>query len=226
MEVKNMITEALARLILHRKVLYKALLWPLAVIVITEVGQAPEHDAIVSTLLDIVGLLGYVFFAIVVHRVVLLGPDAVSAWGITRWTSRETHFLLHLIGLIIPLIPLVLLTSISVWGTLLVLIGYCLLMMRVSLVFPGIAIGNKFTFHDSWKMTVQHKKLMFCVVLLLPAITSLPLGLLSRIPFSEIPVSIFSCVMLAFEIALLSVVYRHIVEEQGPPETEQLVNDQ
>ena len=226
MEFKSMITEALARLILHRNVLYRALLWPLAVIVITDVGLGSEHNAIFTALLEIIGLLGYLYFAIVVHRVVLLGPDAVSRWGIVTWTKRETLFLLHLIGIVVPVIPLVVLNQVSVWVTLIAACGYFYLTMRISLVFPGIAIGKKFSFHDSWKMTASYNKLMFLAALVVPIITALPFGLLSRIPFSEVPLSILSCVVLALDIAVLSVVFRYISEKQSPPVTEELINDQ
>ena len=45
-------------------------------------------------------LIIFTFFGVSCHRIILIGEQAVSRWGIPRWSMRETRFFLCLIGIL------------------------------------------------------------------------------------------------------------------------------
>lgn len=174
--------------------------------------------------------------AITTHRVVLLGSDTVSEWGLQKWAKRETVFTLYVLGLL------------AIWETvfaldnvffgekatyvsvifLIVLLGLSLsINVRISLVFPSIAIGQSIGLKGSWKLAEGYERLMMQVVFIFPLLLGIPF-IISLIlfvypihiffpdlemiePFSEILEPLFT----VFIIVALSVTYRFIMDEKG-----------
>ncbi len=173
-------------------------------------------------------------FAITVHRVVLLGPEAVPQWGLWKWTRRETVFILHFFGLMLMMLPLTLFTRAgpvsepsAISGMLVAYVGLCWLWGRLSLVFPAIATDADVSFKYSWEQTKGYQGVMFGVVMIFPITISaftmflnfLPLTLdnpetyLEYITFINFAAHIVTTLTTVFVIAALSIAYQEICGE-------------
>ena len=200
----------------RRDTLVRALSWPLGGLILIGLFELTKLGAILSFFTGVLSLVIQVIFAITTHRIVLLGEDSVSKWGITAWTTRETYFLLHIIGLALMCIPpsmLIMFFPGNVLATIVVALLVCWIFSRFSLVFPGIAVDKGITFQLSWQLSQNYQLLMFLVVILFPLLLAIPIILLSFIPYSNFLVSIFSAIILVFEVAALSVAYKLITSE-------------
>nr|WP_320167325.1 hypothetical protein [uncultured Methylophaga sp.] len=135
MEFKKIVAGALYYVAFYKKELAKALLIPFLFLIALDATGFLNLDQGFSNLVGFLAIFVQVIFAIIVHRIVLMGPDAVSKWGISSWTKRETYFFLHVIGLVLILTACLLLTFIPVVGWLIAAITSCWLLGRLSLVF-------------------------------------------------------------------------------------------
>lgn len=221
MEFKKIVAGALYYVAFYKKELAKALLIPFLFLIALDATDFLNLDQGSSNLVGFLAIFVQVIFAIIVHRIVLMGPDAVSKWGISSWTKRETYFFLHVIGLVLILIPCLLLTFIPAVGWLIAAITSCWLLGRLSLVFPGIAIDKGVSFKMSWELTKNHQLLMFLVIIVLPFVLSLlllalpvALSMLLEIPQILYVKSLIVTFVLIFEIAALSMTYQLITSEQ------------
>ncbi|EAR61591.1 hypothetical protein [Neptuniibacter caesariensis] len=205
----------------YRVVLAKALAVPFLLLVALDAVTFLGLDTATGYLVDFLSLFVNVIFAIIIHRIVLLGPNSVSAWRLIGWSKRETFFLLHLIGIGIALLPSILLGYVPVLGPLLALIFICWMLGRLSLVFPGIAIDKGVDFKISWELTKNHQLLMFLVVIVLPILIAIPfiaiivaLSLMLEVPQIMYVKSFIVAIVLVFEIAALSMTYQLITSKQ------------
>ena len=128
----------------------------------TIVGVLPEGGiAVAAALADLVPLT---LFAVNWHRLVLLGPGQAAAGLGVRWGARETTFLVRslMLGFGIGAVMGVPLLAISavlqrtpvglpILG--LVIVAAVFLSLRLSLVFPAIAVDLPYGFAQSWKDT-------------------------------------------------------------------------
>ncbi|WP_325892406.1 hypothetical protein [Grimontia sp. NTOU-MAR1] len=108
--------------------------------------------------------------AVNVHRVVLIGPHSVPAFGRFTFGKIEIWFWLHYIVLGLPyLLSYYLMDRASM---LLITLAVVALVVgcRVSLVFPAIAMGKGVSFLYAWEKSAQKTWLMILVVALAPFI--------------------------------------------------------
>ncbi len=206
---------AIATVAHYRLRLAKALAIPFAITVLLDLLTYFSTSAIGVFVLNVLNGAVYSIFAITTHRIVLMGNDAVSEWGITSWSKRETAFALHLIGVSLLVIPASLPAAIPYVGIVITIVLVCWLVGRLSLVFPGIAVESGVSFRRSWELTADHQLLMFLVVLVIPVILTLPVYVLAMIPYTFLVISALSTLLIVFEVAALSMAYRLITESPG-----------
>lgn len=198
----------------NKKVLAKALAIPFFVSLLVDASALLDLLPPVALLLGLLSTCIYGLFAITTHRVILLGPDSVSSWGIRTWTNRETFFVLHLFAMGLIAIPFALSTYLlfqyTSFSTLLWAIPYAWLLGRLSLAFPGIAIDKGVTFSRSWQMTKDHQLLMTLVVGIIPLLLIPPLIIFLFLPFTFLLSNIYSTACIVFEVTALSMSYKLI----------------
>jgi len=221
MDFKKVVAGAFYYVGRNRVPLSKALAIPFIILILLEATTFISLSPTVSIIAGIISLAAQVFFAIITHRVVLLGPESVSKWGISSWTKRETYFLLHLIGLVLLIVPVWIVGFLPGLGWVPALLFFCWLFMRLSLVFPGIAIDKAVNFKLSWELTKKHQLLMFLVVIVFPIIMAIPCLLILSVLSSLLGIpeilelmDIMATVILVIEIAALSMAYKLITDEK------------
>ncbi len=213
MKIKQTILGAFGYVIEYRKSFAKALLIPVAVLAV--LGSVPVSISGLSSLIlyKILMLLPYVLLAINTHRIILLGPDSVSEWGINMPQKREVYFIIYSFGIGLCATLFNLFIFMPKIGFLLSIAAVIYLLARLSLVFPAIATDRYWTFFDSWKATRGHQILMLVVVAIFPMVIGIPGILLSRIPYMWIFVNVLSAVTMVFVVAALSVAFQVITQE-------------
>ena len=177
---------------------------------------------ILTTVLAIVSVAFYIYIAVIVHRHVLLGEGSTPKWGISKWSSRETTFLvttilLYLMIFIPAMIFEVLVESLGKLeiSDYITLIPCYYFIARFSLVFPSIALGKDMTFKESWRLTKNKQLLIITVVGIVPSLLSIPItDYIPEHPLTAALVSLYSCLILVFGIALLSRAYHACIERK------------
>ena len=94
MIIKRTLLGALAYLYQYRKPFLKALLLPVMFLVAIELIPVHESDTGSMFLLSFISFMVYIILAITVHRIILLGPQSVSEWGVYMPGRREFDFLM------------------------------------------------------------------------------------------------------------------------------------
>jgi len=170
----------------QRRALMKGLIIPFVAIVGLDALTFLALPSSLLWLLWFASVAMYTLFAIVVHRIVLLGSESVPDWGIGQWTRRETFFTIYLIGFAIlyalwrQLISFALTFSETNRSFVLVLtISSSLIVLylnaRLSLIFPGTAVDHWVTPARSWHLTRNRQILMICIVFLVPLFFGIPI---------------------------------------------------
>lgn len=201
----------------------EALALPFALMVGLDLLALIEIPFPLGLVYGVFSMLLYAIFAIITHRLVILGDDSVPRYGMSSLSKREMLFLGY--SIVIPLIlalPIVLLLQFDEGGlkTLLLIAGaslYAYIITRVSLVFPAVAIDKWVTPLTSWQMTRSHQSTMLLGLLFFPlmlgGIVSLISFLLAQV-FPYIVISIFESLagslLLVFTITILSLIYAEI----------------
>ena len=212
MNIKRTLLGAFAYIYQYRKPFSKALLLPVVFLVVIELMPVHESDTGSIFLLRFLSFLIYIVLAISTHRIILLGPQSVSEWGVYMPGKREFTFFMYSIGIGLLMIPFSFLSFIPYMGFLVAGISMAYMMGRLSLILPAIATDREWSFSDSWKATRNHQVLMMVVVGLFPFIISIPELLLSYIPYSGLLVSLLSAITLILVISALSVAFQVIAE--------------
>jgi hypothetical protein len=235
----KLLSQAAKSIIENRRVLAKALTIPFLIVcaLYSIMGFLPEtwYSFFAEWLTYVVEAI----FAITTHRVVLLGGNSVPKLGLTKWTKRETYFVLHLFGLFAIVLGLgglgmyilvyILSNSLGLLGMLIAVTIWATcayIFARLSLVFPSIAIDQGISFKKSWELTEGNEDIIVNIVILVPLLFIIPqmlLSLLFLIPeISNLGTdpTIFNLVtetlrllFTVFVIAALSLTYKFILEE-------------
>src|SRR5262249_40611322 len=123
----------------------RALALPIVVSVTSSylLSYLPKHFA-VSIAANLIEYAIYTVIAVTTHRLYLLGPAEVPAWGFRKWRDRELRFLAWSLALFAA--PSYVISSLGfsdmfVWVPILI---YFLLLPRISLLFPAIAVDRSF----------------------------------------------------------------------------------
>ena len=183
-----------------REQLFFALMWPFIIGVFLDfTAYTLELNKIIAYIYSILEALIYIVIAITCHRLILLGNGSVSKYGINKWTLRETWFSFWFLILtyLIPFLLLKLfiyLIFVSVpsidyiyyftWFlAIFILILSFYLTVRLSLIFPHIALDNLNLniIRWSWQLTRGHFFKIFTLIILVPIMMFLPFYLLGII---------------------------------------------
>ncbi|MFT7651901.1 MAG: hypothetical protein ACI9ON_001569 [Limisphaerales bacterium] len=211
--IRRILTGALATVLTAAPRLAYALAIPAVVFVALSFVQTQEEiTAPIFMLTGLITLTMHTIVAVTTHRIIILGPDSVSTWGLTRWSMRETQFLLYLLSMgfgVVMLVSLGLILPQPVGIALAISIAI-VVVSCVSLVFPSIAVEQPLTFKAAWDLAQGNIFPLVVCVWLFPIAISLPVGALSMVAYTGPLVAILQLVANALTIAALSLAYTEI----------------
>lgn len=217
--LKQVFGGAFAYILHYRKTLLQALFIPFIVYIVSALIKLLFYyqaylssSLLINILFSLTGLAAQVIFAIVTHRIVILGPQSVGPWGITSWSKRETTFVIYFVLLWVLVGILITLFSFHPYVTLIALLLVLWYSSRLFLVFPAIAIDKKISFHESWELTKKCHLFIFLVVVVFPILLAIPNYLTSFLPYTYFIDLLLTPLILVFEIAALSLTYKMITD--------------
>lgn len=210
----------------YRKALFRVLLFPLAFVMVLNLVSSlmPHGWSMVGWALMALGFLVCCLMAVSIHRVLILGPESLPKWGLTRLSARELRFAVYLFALIVlsraAMLPTALMVYLPVswlgeinvfaiiitWGA---IIGF--LIARLYLVFPGTAVERGLLLRDSWRLTRPHALMIFIVGVLIPQLSFMVLDVLWELPVIRYTATLLVLAWLGFTVAMLSVAYKVIM---------------
>ncbi len=163
---------------------------------------------------------------VLTHRIILIGPNAVHPWGLSKWGKKEIHFLAYMLVLeaAIPLSAAPLLLMQLPWP---IYITYTLffitfivslvVVIRCSPVLPATAVEDYIFLSGAWRLTKEHTTTMLVVVLILPIIAALPSLFLSPFQWEHywLLQSLWYPVAMSICALVLSVSYKLLTERSA-----------
>lgn len=220
-----------------REVMFRTLL-PISLVLIAldTISQShfskphPVHisDLGPAIVLVVLTMLAFTVFAVICHRLILLGDESVPKYGLTTWSTRETRFVgwtlfgmacIMAIGaaVLIPFGALVILSQQvpSKWET---LVAVCLILVpceyvlaRLWILFPATAVDERRNIKWACDVTENNGWRLVLVVGVLPLILGQgPRYLLGHSVIVDLLVHVVECVLYVVEIAALSLSYQHL----------------
>ncbi len=213
---------ALAYVVEYRKSLLQALLIPVILSAAIDFVQIAENNTLYAFVLSIIQAVLNTLILVNIHRIVLLGPDSVPKWGM-EWTRRESLFLLHmfmliLIGFSIFILTTMLISTFGIEGVYVFIIAGLIVAYVVSrffLVLPAIAVDQRLSLMESWRLTKQRQFLTMLVVFVFPTLLMLGMGLLAYIPYIEYLLILLLFVLIVVTITAVSVTYKILSTSAG-----------
>ena len=223
----------------NRGAFAKALALPLVLLVALTVswyyasGYLPQLSHWVLYL--VYGAL-FVLFAVTCHRLVLLDPQVVASRIAPRWSRRETHFFLWMIGvwLIFAAVTFALTTALLNvwlpwvsepnstlfgWTVFLAKLPAFYLFARLCLVFPATAVDRNVDLKWAWSRSANNGWRLVLLVAVLPWVISHAVGLLYRGNASVVEIILLqfvACAFFAVEVAAISLSYRELTKDERP----------
>ena len=223
MDVGEILNTAFRLLTEHYWRFFQALVVPFCLLVALNLVSLLELSTAAQVTTMVLGLLVYAGFAIITHRLTILGPNAVPTYGVGSLSQRELLYIVYSFFVALPLVALLIpgVVALASVGPLLLIPGILLglyILARLSLVFPGIAVDRMVTLKRSWEITQPHQRTMVLVVIVVPFCLSLLLGVVQLIIGAVLPAvvavglaSLANTLLLVFTITTLSLTYRQIV---------------
>lgn len=224
--------EAISTVWLRRKKLVLALLALVMLQSVLDVAlnrmAAEEHSALLLLLPSLISLLIFVLYTVTCHRIILLDDDAVPTYGPMTWSSRETRFLGWLLAFAITFfayaIPVMMIIGPPEMDAMALAAGFGIIILpaaylvsRLSLLLPATALDQRHDLAWAWRISQNNGWRLTLVVNVIPA----PIFLLSAYYTPDNLVLDFLTkityyTLAVFEIALLSVCYRHLSAMHDP----------
>lgn len=180
----------------------------------------------------------YTLFAVICHRIVLLGSGSVPEYGVTRVGARDFHFALALVkitlisslavaaGSLVVQLPAWIFGAPAASGTLKaeILSEYLLwmasliqvfILSRFGFILPATAIDQRPTLRWAWQASRGNALRLMLVLALLPWLASLPLTLFPNdVGILGYGFYIFIWwLLLPIEITVLSLSYKELTQE-------------
>lgn len=213
----------------HRRAVLVAILLPAVLLVAVETlgpwATASTPGRVLYVLLSVVA---YVWLAIAIHRIVLLGDTFKLRWG---W--RETRFTgwLWLFSLLIGLVIWFVIAAFESIGMpsegiiatafqLVVAVIVLYFASQYFLIFPAIALDRKYKLAHSSVDTEDYRGTTFAVVAVFPVLLSLielPSALIPDAMLYSLVRSLLSIISITIGIAMLSVLFRELSSLTGSP---------
>lgn len=232
---KNLVMKSIKDIFDNYEVIGKALVVPIILLLVLNIAStsftpADQRFSIVSIFFTFLSILVDIVILVTVHRILILGNDSVPQWGLRKFEQREFDFFLkYLIVAIVFVATVVLVTAlfqalgISIYASIfLTMLGCSILLSRISLVFPAIAVGTKMSFKESFAFTKDFKLLIFVTVIVFPVLFSLVVGGIYTFIISLLASSIsthlnllmvlLNVVVSVFLVSALSNTYMYISE--------------
>ncbi len=168
--VVAVVSEAYGRVFGNLHLLVRAALFPFGLsLALIALSFAVPPSPLLGGLFAVLGFLPYTIFGVAWHRLTLLGPQAgapplVPGWGRRHWRFLGYLILVMLIGYgVTALVFSIFFTVVrpqgdlvpASWGLLLML-GISVLayvMMRLSFVFPAVAVDENYRLRHAWTHT-------------------------------------------------------------------------
>ena len=212
-DMQRTVTGAFAYVYEYRKYFAKSLVIPITALVTLESIPIQGGLSVQVLVHAVMPFFFYIILAITTHRIILLGPESVSEWGLYVPKLRELYFFLTSVGVGLILAPLGFFSIIPNVGWLITLTVSCYLLARLSLVFPAIATDQEWTLSESWKVTKNHQVHMLSVVAIFPFVISIPEMLLNNVPYMNVFTNLLSAFTTVFVVAALSVAFKIITSK-------------
>jgi|GEM_PF-2547470 len=168
---------------------------------------------------------------IIIHRVSLLGKDAVPEWGLWLWGGKELKFCFDVLVLIV--VVGIMLMFLGIFISMLpeiitfLIVGY--FVARFYLVIPSAATGQNVGLQASWYLTGHCKTMMFVVTALMPLLINIIQALIiymftgGETEMSVMPLAVSSLLivpLMVFQVVLLSEAYRFCIKFSNEELTE------
>ena len=212
MNAAKIIAGALVLVIDRRVELLKALCLPVALY--AAVDLFPQTTLPTAAAAGIAGLFLQTRIAVTTHRLILLPPGTVPPWGLRGWIRSESLFLLQVMVTGLCVMPVALLALGGPAGAAIAFVAASVIVSRVALVFPAAALDRHATVAWSWQATLDHRGVALTIVAVFPVLGSVPLILLSLVPYASIPASLLASVLMVVAITALSLLYREIEQRK------------
>lgn len=206
------ISQACAKLKNQQAVLFSTLPVPILIMVVIEFFRMQSASPAISLISAAANIYLYAVIAITVHRILLIGSDAVE-YPVMFPSHRIFEFILFSLAIGIVLIPVAILVFIPGIGILLFYLAAAYVVGRLSMILPSLAADDRWTFSESWRATHKYQFELFFIIGILPFISVVPELLLNGIPGAGPLLVLISCLVSIVLIASLSVAFAYIREE-------------
>lgn len=216
--------EAVSEIVERRWTLLQALVLPVLCMSLVEVvAYSVELSTVGHAIAWIADTALYAMFAVTCHRTIILGDVEVpGAYGLF-WTFREMRFLGWIFVVMVPLfllgIPLgaIILAVPAEWlRSILLYVAFSHVSLRFSMVFPATAVEHRASLADSWTATSGNGLSLLgaaTIPVLLAMALYWPLDFAladSLNTLAHIPYQLVGFLLLAVEVGIISVAYKHI----------------
>lgn len=226
-EVGKILAGAVVGIVERRAMLARALAIPFALYLVVDLADTTAMGPVWAAFYFALAIALNTVFAVTTHRLVLLGSGAVPAWGLRRWSQRESRFALFMIGVALCLMPAGLLLIVPAVGPLLMVATAVWLASRLSLVFPAIAVDEPMGLADAWQLSADHQLPLVVIVGVFPlGLTLVVLGLSATIPqegwaapLGTVVFSIAGTLANVLTIAALSLAYSEVQRLTDRPDS-------
>lgn len=212
MDTTILFSEAFGQLKYHARRLLPVLTLPLVVVVFANhLHSWAASNVLAEVFITLLGIFFYIAIAIIVHRAILIGGDAIRPREVLIPRSRAFVYLVYFIGLSLLMIPLAVFAFVPLLGEVLMMIGFGYFFSRLCLILPTIAIDRNACFGDSWRMTSKHQLTMFCSIGVFPILAGFVEKYAYLIPHIGQGVgSVISAFLIVYTTAMISVAYERL----------------
>ena len=200
---KNLIMKSIKDIFDNYECIGKSLLIPTILLLVlnfasTSFTSPDQRFSMGSIFFIFLTILVDIIILITVHRILILGKDSVPMWGIQKFSKREFNFFLKYLTVAVVFILIVALTTsllhflgISIVAAMFLTMTLgAVLISRISLVFPAIAVDTIMSFKDSFEFTKDFKLLIFVTVIIFPILFSVVVGGIYTLIISMLAASI------------------------------------
>jgi len=205
------------------------------IILLENVGKSlDEESRYLGYIVVLLTPIFYTYFAVICHRLVILGNESVPPFGIRKWTMRETRFLGWLTGfwlflmlfmesrsvLARLLISLFGISGVTVFliSLIIIILSVIYLLARLSMIFPAAAIGKKPGIKWAWNISEGNGWRLLLIVGVMPltlGIIQIYLETADTTVIEDIVNSMLAFVVSIIEISAISLSYKEL--SKGKP---------